>query len=89
MEQELFYDERDWEPGGAYYNGPMDVIDEEDDYEDDEEDEGDYECQDEDDWDCVYDDALPRLTVFQAPPRQKARGMTIGARITRYIDDEF
>jgi len=31
MEPELFYDQRDYEIGGARYDGPTDVIEEEED----------------------------------------------------------
>jgi len=35
MDAEIFSDERDFEPGGIYYDGPMYVIDDEDDEFDD------------------------------------------------------
>jgi|JI10StandDraft_1071094.scaffolds.fasta_scaffold1192259_2 hypothetical protein len=37
MEIELYGDERDYEPGGIYYDGPMEVLDddEEEGYDDD------------------------------------------------------
>ena len=94
MTIEIHGDERDWEPGGVYYDGPgytPDVDDE--DYEDHDDDLDAYEAE-RDYGDCDeaaddYDVPAHRRTAYQAPPRRKPLQMPAASKVRRYIDEEF
>ncbi|WP_374244568.1 hypothetical protein [Zoogloea sp.] len=95
MTIEIHGDERDWEPGGIYYDGPVYTPEEDDeDYDDCEvEDRDTYEAEhdySEDDADD-YDTPAPCRPTYQAPARQKLTTLKMPrpVRVQRYIDDEF
>ncbi len=91
MTIEIHNDERDWEPGGIYYDGPYHTPEEDDDCEIEDRDtyegEHDYSEDDADD----YDTSTPSRQTYQAPARQKLTTfkMPRPVRVRRYIDNEF
>lgn len=94
MTIEVYMDERDWEPGGIYYDGPRYTPEEDDeDYDDDYAEDGDtYEAEhDYGDDEDAYEAPAPRRQTYQAPARQKLTTLKMPrpVRVRRYIDDEF
>ena len=98
MSIEIHGDERDWEPGGIYYDGPCYTPEEDnEDYDDSDvevhdtyEAEHDYGGYDDDDQD-TYEAPAPRRQTYQAPVRQKLTTfkMPRPVRARRDIDNEF
>lgn len=93
MTMEIHNDERDWEPGGIYYDGPYYTPEEEDeDYDDCEvEDRDTYEAEHDYDDEEADEAPPPRRQTYQAPARQKLTTfkMPRPVRVRRYIDNEF
>lgn len=96
MSIEIHGDERDWEPGGIYYDGPYYTPEEDDEDYDDcaaadrdtyeaEHDYGDYLDDDQD----AYEAPALRRKTYQAPPRRKPPQMPAVIKVRRYIDEEF
>lgn len=98
MSIEIHGDERDWEPGGIYYDGPCYTPEEDDeDYDDSDvevhgtyEAEHDYGGYDDDNLDA-YEAPAPRRQTYQAPVRQKLTTLKMPrpVRARRDIDNEF
>ena len=93
MEIERYDDERDFEPGGIYYDGPYYTPEDDDeDYEDEDRDtyEAEHDYGDDEDADA-YEAPAPRRQTYQAPARQKLTTLKM-PRLTlfrRALDDEF
>jgi len=93
MTMEIHSDERDWEPGGIYYDGPYYTPEEDDeDYEDEDRDtyEAEHDYGDDEDADA-YEAPAPRRQTYQAPARRKLTTLKM-PRLTlfrRALDDEF
>lgn len=98
MTMEIYMDERDWEPGGIYYDGPCYTpVEDDGDYDgcdvedpDMHEAEHDYRGYDDDDRDS-YEAPAPRRQTYQAPARRKLTPLKMPRpiRVRRDIDSGF
>ena len=87
MTMEIHNDERDWEPGGIYYDGPYYTPEEDNEDEDLDTYEAEHDYDDEE-----ADEAPPpRRQTYQAPARQKLTTLKMPrpVRARRDIDNEF